>query len=576
MPLTKIHNRMIQGDTIHVDDFGADPTGVADSTAAIQAAVDYAQSFVTGAVDSIGDVVNGATVVFRGVYKVSEPIRVSESNVCLEGQGGTTIYPYFTSSTGYNGAKPVFIIGSAEQWQSSGLITGAKKYNRCTGINIKRVDGYNAFIGWLISGTRNCIVSDSLVERGFAGLILENTSEFYSEQVSVIGCTYGIVMDNRGGRDAFESVLNVANVDNDVSANKINQVTIYYAQHTAVLAINAGSTDINGATFGVFSDNPSASSPGLGFPAEHAGVHIWGSDSKWTRAMLIDNVVFEAKQDASRDCIRVESTTANNPILGVTVNNAHVQTYASDPATGTLTVLMKAVQSGAGDIHNVVLRDSGFTYQSGGYYTGMMADVIGNAGILFDNCYPTSAFNLGNFGYNGVFKDINVYEHVDLDALPPTGWTAVGNTFASGKTGGSSGVLPYLEFTGDAGAIYIQKDFDYLPDTPEVKSAFISFLGYGDADLHCVSRVNGQPDSDSNIVNATNIGRYGQAIWPNNVNVNGYRRIVFCFNPINASYGFNTVQYQIGKKASSPTELVRIADIKVGYFVGSVVPYNPF
>jgi len=133
MALTKAHNRMIQGDTVHVDDFGADPIGVADSTSAIQAAVNYAQSLVAAAVDGVGDVVNGATVVFRGVYKVTEPIRVSESNVCLDGQGGTTIYPYFTSSTGYNGAKPVFIIGNAEQWQTSGSITGAKKYNRCTG-----------------------------------------------------------------------------------------------------------------------------------------------------------------------------------------------------------------------------------------------------------------------------------------------------------------------------------------------------------------------------------------------------------------------------------------------------------
>jgi hypothetical protein len=40
MALTKAHNRMIDGASVNVVDFGADPTGVADSTAAIQAAID--------------------------------------------------------------------------------------------------------------------------------------------------------------------------------------------------------------------------------------------------------------------------------------------------------------------------------------------------------------------------------------------------------------------------------------------------------------------------------------------------------------------------------------------------------
>ncbi len=40
MALTKAHNRMIEGAEVNVQDFGADPTGVSDSAAAIQAAVD--------------------------------------------------------------------------------------------------------------------------------------------------------------------------------------------------------------------------------------------------------------------------------------------------------------------------------------------------------------------------------------------------------------------------------------------------------------------------------------------------------------------------------------------------------
>ena len=40
MSLTKVHNRMVQNGEINVIDYGADPTGIADSTAAIQLALD--------------------------------------------------------------------------------------------------------------------------------------------------------------------------------------------------------------------------------------------------------------------------------------------------------------------------------------------------------------------------------------------------------------------------------------------------------------------------------------------------------------------------------------------------------
>ena len=40
MALTKTHNRMISGSPANVIDYGADPSGVADSTSAIQAAID--------------------------------------------------------------------------------------------------------------------------------------------------------------------------------------------------------------------------------------------------------------------------------------------------------------------------------------------------------------------------------------------------------------------------------------------------------------------------------------------------------------------------------------------------------
>lgn len=565
---------------VNVLDFGADPTGTNDSTSAIQAALNYAASLVEASPDGLGDPVNGINVVMQGVFNITQPLVINTGNVCLVGQGGATIMVGFTSQVGYNGAKPALIVGTGTVWQTSGSISATTKYNSVSGIIFKRdrrVTGNLGYIGILVSGTRNATVRNCLVETGFVGLFLENSSEFYSDQFSSIGCTYGIVMDNRGDRIAANSVLNVACVDNDVSSNKIDMATVYYSQHTGVLAINTGSTDFNGMTVGIFSDNPSGSSPGLGFPASYSGFHVWGANSKWTRAMLLDSIVFEALPNANRTCIRIESDTQNNPVQGVTMNNMHVQTYASNPVGGVLTLLLEVIQSGGGDVHNILLSNSGFTYQSDGLYTGTMCNVIGNAGVRFENCYPASAFVLSNLGYYGNISPLEVVEHTNIDAFPPTGWTAGGVTTGCSKIGGSSGVVPYLQFTGDTGAMYVEKTFDLLKFVPQTKSVFISFLAEGNADLWCVARVNGESDTDSNIVNGTNIGRYGQAIIPNTVNLNGYRRLVFCFNPFSAAYGFNTVRFQIGRGANATAAtVVRIQDIRVGYFVGDPVPYNPF
>jgi hypothetical protein len=44
MSLTKVYNRMIEGQPLNVVGFGADPTGVSDSASAIQAAIDYSEA----------------------------------------------------------------------------------------------------------------------------------------------------------------------------------------------------------------------------------------------------------------------------------------------------------------------------------------------------------------------------------------------------------------------------------------------------------------------------------------------------------------------------------------------------
>ena len=61
MGLTKVTYAMIEGDYLNVNDYGADPTGVDDSTTAIQSAIDAALA-------------NGQCVTAIGTYKISSKI----------------------------------------------------------------------------------------------------------------------------------------------------------------------------------------------------------------------------------------------------------------------------------------------------------------------------------------------------------------------------------------------------------------------------------------------------------------------------------------------------------------------
>jgi len=74
MSLTKVSYSMIQGESINVLDYGADPTGVADSTVAIQAAVNAKNGFV-------------AIYFPTGTYKVTSTITFAYDRYFVYGDG---------------------------------------------------------------------------------------------------------------------------------------------------------------------------------------------------------------------------------------------------------------------------------------------------------------------------------------------------------------------------------------------------------------------------------------------------------------------------------------------------------
>ena len=87
MALTKVTYSMIEGASLNVLDYGADPTGVADSTSAIQAAIN--------AVPSTG----GAVLVPAGLYLVNSTITINKSYVHFVGEGGKASTLKFAPST---------------------------------------------------------------------------------------------------------------------------------------------------------------------------------------------------------------------------------------------------------------------------------------------------------------------------------------------------------------------------------------------------------------------------------------------------------------------------------------------
>ena len=75
MSLTKVSYSMIEGAIANIIDYGADPTGVADSTAAIQAAINASKS----------------VYIPPGTFKVTAPIILSQNNFEITGVKGKSI-----------------------------------------------------------------------------------------------------------------------------------------------------------------------------------------------------------------------------------------------------------------------------------------------------------------------------------------------------------------------------------------------------------------------------------------------------------------------------------------------------
>jgi hypothetical protein len=158
MSLTKASYSMITGAVANVLDFGADPTGVADSTSAIQAAIN----------------VNGAVFLPKGTYRTTATLTLANKTQ-LFGEG-------FSSVLNYTGA------GDAIYSTSGGLGNNYKTisqlYILATNSNtaIRIVDEYHTYIN-------NVYIWGNYTGCRLAGIIIEGTGFNNCGVISIIEST---------------------------------------------------------------------------------------------------------------------------------------------------------------------------------------------------------------------------------------------------------------------------------------------------------------------------------------------------------------------------------------------------
>lgn len=132
MSLTKVSYSMIDGAVVNVLDYGADPTGVADSTAAIQAAIDF---FASG---------RGTVFIPIGTFKITSTITVAQDRVHLVGAGSWATQLLFAPTA--NGTCLKLSKSASVLFQGS--VVGMSFYSNDstytkTALEVVDVSGYN-------------------------------------------------------------------------------------------------------------------------------------------------------------------------------------------------------------------------------------------------------------------------------------------------------------------------------------------------------------------------------------------------------------------------------------------------
>lgn len=216
------------GDTVSVIDFGADKTGVADSTSAIQSAITYALSLTNG----------GTVYLPTGIYKISSSISIpNTANVSLKihGDGRSTQIKYSGSSTvtEFNVGSGSSVFGA--QFEFSDFSFAQPTGGTVTAIGLDNINSA-LFYNVSIYSHTNGVLLDASYNTRFIGCTFYGSSQ-YGISTNVTGTNSLIVESSVFNTNATAINLSVGgnNIvirDNDIEASG---VALGMTSYTSVL-----------------------------------------------------------------------------------------------------------------------------------------------------------------------------------------------------------------------------------------------------------------------------------------------------------------------------------------------------
>jgi hypothetical protein len=131
----------LPGPTVSVLDHGADPTGLVDSTEAIQAAIDAAS--LTG----------GTVLLPAGEYRCEGVLSVEASDVVVAGEGAGTSFLYFTRAAGMSDLAHLQFRGARSEGADLPLVADGAPFDRSVAVEdaSSLSVGDDVSVGWTIS-----------------------------------------------------------------------------------------------------------------------------------------------------------------------------------------------------------------------------------------------------------------------------------------------------------------------------------------------------------------------------------------------------------------------------------------
>lgn len=256
MSLTKVSYSMIQGTPVNVLDYGADPTGATDSTAALQAAFDYAGSISINetALPYLWSIKGGATVVLpEGKFIISGTLNVPQNvSISGAGQNSTIIKSSYDGIILRNYCVPT-VTGTYDQsgviWQNFGIV-GTNTLTNQIGINLLR---------WNYSQLSNVVVENC----GSHGIVLAQALGTIFTGVQCLNNT-GIGLAVRDGYNSTTDGTANNLPTNGCIFNGLNLAT--NGSFGLLLAEYGSGTGVNGCSFNACAAqyNCRESTPGTG------------------------------------------------------------------------------------------------------------------------------------------------------------------------------------------------------------------------------------------------------------------------------------------------------------------------